>query len=138
MKKIQKRGPEGFGLPRKISLQEILLYWWYPSLCFLFVPRLSKEIDLFSEQELNLLPIGNLIGKARQKLKLKKVDYRQFLGLHSFELYFSEKNIFDSNRILVKIKKTLMCIALLYEIKAIKRKAFFSKELARRKRLRLL
>ncbi len=31
--------------------------------------------------------------KIQTKLKIKKVDYRQFLGLHNFQFYFSDTNI---------------------------------------------
>jgi predicted nucleotidyltransferase component of viral defense system len=55
--------------------------------------RFSEDIDLFSEEEFDLLPIRAFIGKAQRALKLKKVDYRQYFELHTFELYFSEKNI---------------------------------------------
>ena len=55
--------------------------------------RLSEDIDLFSEGEVYLPSIRAFIGKAQKKLRLKKFDYRQFLGLHTFQLYFSAKNI---------------------------------------------
>ena len=55
--------------------------------------RLSEDIDLFSEKEINILPIRAFIGKAQKRLRLIKIDYRQFLGLHTFQLYFSKKEI---------------------------------------------
>jgi len=62
-----------------------------PLCAFYLFHRLSEDIDLFSETEINLLPIRAFIGKVKKKLNVKKIDYRQFLGLHSFELYFSKK-----------------------------------------------
>lgn len=55
--------------------------------------RYSEDIDLFSEQEVHLPSIESFLGKVQKKLKLKKIDYRQFLGLHTFQLYFSKTNI---------------------------------------------
>jgi predicted nucleotidyltransferase component of viral defense system len=62
-----------------------------PLSAFYLYHRISEDIDLFCEEEINLLPIRAFLGKIQKKLKLKKIDYRNFLGLHSFELYFSEK-----------------------------------------------
>ena len=62
-----------------------------PLSAFYLYHRISEDIDLFCEEEINLLPIRAFLGKVQKKLKLKKIDYRNFLGLHSFELYFSEK-----------------------------------------------
>ena len=62
-----------------------------PLSAFYLYHRISEDIDLFCEEEINLLPIRAFLGKVHRKLKLKKIDYRNFLGLHSFELYFSEK-----------------------------------------------
>ena len=50
--------------------------------------RLSEDIDLFSEQEVHLPSIRIFIRKAQKKFKIGKIDYRNFLGLHSFELSF--------------------------------------------------
>jgi len=62
-----------------------------PLSAFYLYHRISEDVDLFCEEEINLLPIRAFLGKVQKKLKLKKIDYRNFLGLHSFELYFSEK-----------------------------------------------
>jgi len=62
-----------------------------PLSAFYLYHRISEDVDLFCEGEINLLPIRAFLGKVQRKLKLKKIDYRNFLGLHSFELYFSEK-----------------------------------------------
>ncbi len=64
-----------------------------PLSAFYLHHRLSEDIDLFSEEEFDLLPIRIFIGKAQRALKLKKVDYRQYFSLHTFELYFSTQNI---------------------------------------------
>lgn len=65
-----------------------------PLAAFYLQHRLSEDIDLFIEQqEVHLPTVRAFIGKAQKTLKLKKVDYQQFLGLHSFQLYFSTKNI---------------------------------------------
>ncbi len=64
-----------------------------PLCAFYLFHRFSEDIDIFSENEINLLPIRAFIGKVQKKLKLKKVDYRQFLGLHSFQLFFPNKEI---------------------------------------------
>lgn len=64
-----------------------------PLAAFYLQHRLSEDVDLFSEEEVHLPSIRNFIGKAQQKLKLKKIDYRQYFGLHTFQLFFSETNI---------------------------------------------
>lgn len=64
-----------------------------PLAAFYLYHRISEDIDLFSEQEVDLLAIRVLVGKFQKLLKIRKVDYRQFLGLHSFQLYFTQKNI---------------------------------------------
>jgi len=64
-----------------------------PFAVFYLQHRLSEDIDLFSEQEIYLPSIRIFIGKAQKKFKIDKVDYRNFLGLHSFQLYFSASEI---------------------------------------------
>lgn len=64
-----------------------------PLSAFYLQHRFSEDIDLFSEEEIHLPSIRAFIGKVQKKLKLIKTDYRQFLGLHSFELYFPNKEI---------------------------------------------
>src|SRR3989344_6225174 len=64
-----------------------------PLSAFYLFHRLSEDIDLFSEKEINILPIRAFIGKVQKELRLIKIDYRQFLGLHTFQLFFSEKEI---------------------------------------------
>lgn len=56
--------------------------------------RLSEDLDLFIEkEEVRILSVRNFIRDVQKELKISKVDYRQFLGLHSFQLYFSKTNI---------------------------------------------
>lgn len=64
-----------------------------PLCAFYLFHRISEDIDLFSEKEIDLLPIKAFVGKIQKKLKLKKVDYRRFLGLHSFQLFFPNEEI---------------------------------------------
>ncbi|MSU75331.1 MAG: hypothetical protein EXS55_02350 [Candidatus Magasanikbacteria bacterium] len=64
-----------------------------PLAAFYLHHRLSEDIDLFSEQEVKIIPIRTFLKKAQNKLGFKKIDYRQFLGLHTFQLFFSETNI---------------------------------------------
>lgn len=64
-----------------------------PLAVFYLFHRISEDIDLFSEDEIQLLPVRAFVRKVQSRLKIKKVDYRQFLGLHSFQFYFSDTNI---------------------------------------------
>lgn len=64
-----------------------------PLSAFYLFHRLSEDIDLFSEEEVNLLAVRSFIGKGQKKLGLIKVDYKQYYGLHAFQLYFSESDI---------------------------------------------
>ncbi|MEK7451571.1 MAG: nucleotidyl transferase AbiEii/AbiGii toxin family protein [Patescibacteria group bacterium] len=64
-----------------------------PLAAFYLNHRLSEDIDLFSENEIFLPSINTFIGKIRKELRLTKVDYRQFFGLHSFQLFFLNKEI---------------------------------------------
>lgn len=64
-----------------------------PLAAFYLLHRLSEDIDLFSEQEIYLPSIRAFLKKIQKKLGFRDLDYRQFLGLHTFQLFFSEKNI---------------------------------------------
>ena len=64
-----------------------------PLAAFYLFHRLSEDIDLFSEEEIDILSIRTFIGAVRKKLKIKQIDYRQYYGLHTFQLYFSRTNI---------------------------------------------
>ena len=55
--------------------------------------RLSEDIDLFSEREVELPRIEKFLKVAKEKLELKNIEYNQFLGLHSFQLFFSPANV---------------------------------------------
>lgn len=65
-----------------------------PLAAFYLFHRLSEDIDLFSEkQEVNLLGVRSFIGKVKSKLGLEETDYRQYFGLHIFQLYFPDGDI---------------------------------------------
>lgn len=64
-----------------------------PLAAFYLFHRLSEDIDLFSEQEVNVVAVRSWLKKIQGKLGIKSIDYRQFLGLHTFQLYFSPANI---------------------------------------------
>ncbi len=64
-----------------------------PLSAFYLFHRLSEDLDLFSEEEVNLLAVRGFIGKAQKKLDLLKVDYKQYFGLHIFQLYFPDASI---------------------------------------------
>ena len=56
--------------------------------------RFSEDIDLFSEEEeIHLPSVRKFLRKIEKPLCIEKIDYRQFLGLHSFQLYFPQKYI---------------------------------------------
>lgn len=64
-----------------------------PLAAFYLQHRFSEDIDLFSEQEVHMPSIQSFIGKTQKLLKLTQVDYRQFLGLHTFQLFFPNGEI---------------------------------------------
>ncbi|OFY67594.1 MAG: hypothetical protein A3H98_03665 [Bacteroidetes bacterium RIFCSPLOWO2_02_FULL_36_8] len=56
--------------------------------------RLSEDIDLFIEDsEVELLPINNFLSYAKEKLNIKKIDYRQIYGLHTFNLHYADHSV---------------------------------------------
>jgi len=59
---------------------------------FYLFHRISEDLDFFSEQEIHLPSIEKFIGKIKKKLHLVGIDYKRFLGLHSFYLFFTPKN----------------------------------------------
>lgn len=59
-----------------------------PLSAFYLRHRLSEDIDLFSEQEIDLDAVRPFLGKVQKNLKLKQIDYRRFLGLHSFQFFY--------------------------------------------------
>lgn len=65
-----------------------------PLAAFYLHHRLSEDIDLFIEDaEVPLRFVTSFIKKAQKELGIQKADYTNFLGLHSFQLYFSKTNI---------------------------------------------
>lgn len=64
-----------------------------PLAVFYLQHRISEDIDLFSEREIHLPSIKSFVKEVQMKLHLKSADYTNFLGLHSFQLYFSESNV---------------------------------------------
>lgn len=64
-----------------------------PLAAFYLHHRLSEDIDLFSEEEVNIAAIQVFIKKVQKLLHLSNIEYNTFLGLHSFQLYFSDANI---------------------------------------------
>lgn len=64
-----------------------------PLAAFYVHHRLSEDIDLFSEKEVHLPSINRFLKNVRVALGVKEIDYRQFLGLHSFQLFFSDTDI---------------------------------------------
>ena len=65
-----------------------------PLSAFYLKHRLSEDIDLFIEkEEVRIMSVRNFIRSIQPKLGVFKFDYRQFFGLHSFQLYFSKTNI---------------------------------------------
>ncbi len=64
-----------------------------PLSAFYLHHRLSEDIDLFSEEEIKIATIQSFIKKVQKLLHIVKVEYNTFLGLHSFQLYFSDTNI---------------------------------------------
>jgi len=64
-----------------------------PLAAFYLYHRLSEDIDLFSEDEINISAVQAFIKKTQKLLHVSKVEYTNFLGLHSFQLFFSTKRI---------------------------------------------
>lgn len=64
-----------------------------PLSAFYLHHRHSEDLDLFSEEEISLLGIRSFIGKVQKTCRLAKIDYRNFYGLHSFQLFFPNKII---------------------------------------------
>jgi len=51
--------------------------------------RYSEDLDFFCEEEFALLPIQGFIKKAEKQIKATKVEYQNFLGLHTFIFYLA-------------------------------------------------
>ena len=48
--------------------------------------RLSEDIDLFSEKEINTLPIESFLKSRSSKLGVVKINRSKFLGLFTYHL----------------------------------------------------
>ena len=57
---------------------------------FYFKHRFSEDLDFFNEEEFSLLPLQAFTKKAEKLLKAKKVEYQNFLGLHTFIFYLTK------------------------------------------------
>ena len=80
-----------------ISKEDYLVRRFYftggtPLAVFYLSHRISEDLDFFSEEEIYLPSIERFIGKTKKKLNLFKIDYKKFLGLHSFYLFFNKNN----------------------------------------------
>ena len=64
-----------------------------PLAAFYLQHRLSEDIDLFSMEEVHVPSVRTFLKKIQSVLDIKKTDYRQFLGLHSFQLFFSTTDV---------------------------------------------
>lgn len=54
--------------------------------------RYSEDIDLFSEyKEVNYLLVDSFLKKVSEKLKVKKINRMQFLGLVSYKLIYNDR-----------------------------------------------
>lgn len=51
--------------------------------------RYSEDLDFFCEEEFSLLPIQGFIKKTEKALHAQKVEYQNFLGLHTFIFYLT-------------------------------------------------
>jgi len=94
-----------------------------PLATFYLFHRISEDLDFFSEQEIHLPSIERFIGKIKKKLKLVNVDYRKFLGLHSFYLFFGKEkflkvdfNYYPFPRIEKGLKYKRISVDSLYDI----------------------
>lgn len=80
-----------------VSREQYLCRTYYftggtPLAAFYLSHRLSEDIDLFSQQEVHLPSIFRFLKKIQTPMGFKSFDYRQFLGLHSFQLIFDANN----------------------------------------------
>ncbi len=56
--------------------------------------RESHDVDLFSEnQEIHLPSINKFVGLVGNKMNVKKIVHRQFLGLHTYTLFFPDREL---------------------------------------------
>ena len=65
-----------------------------PLAAFYLGHRYSEDIDLFIEtEEVPLHQVQLFVRNIEKKLRLQKVEYNTFYGLHSFQLYFPKNYI---------------------------------------------
>ncbi len=64
-----------------------------PLAAFYLQHRLSEDIDLFSMEEIHIPSVRTFFKKVEGPLDIQKIDYRQFIGLHSFQLIFSDTDV---------------------------------------------
>ena len=55
--------------------------------------RLSEDVDLFSESEINTLIIESFLKSISQKLKIAKIIKEQFLGLNTYKLQYKDRDM---------------------------------------------
>ncbi len=120
--------PEQEKVLNLVSKEDYLVERFYltggtPLATFYLFHRISEDLDFFSEKEVHSPSIKRLISKLQRKLKLVKVDYRKFLGLYSFYLFFDEKkflkidfNYYPYPRIEKGIKYKNIIVDSLYDI----------------------
>ncbi|MEK6714432.1 MAG: nucleotidyl transferase AbiEii/AbiGii toxin family protein [Candidatus Omnitrophota bacterium] len=72
--------------------------------------RYSEDLDFFNEEEFSVPPLRAFVKKAEKRLKVEKIEYQNFLGLHAFIFYFKESetlkvdfNFYPFPRILKKL-----------------------------------
>ncbi|MDI6779386.1 MAG: nucleotidyl transferase AbiEii/AbiGii toxin family protein [Bacteroidota bacterium] len=111
-----------------VSKEDYLVKRFYltggtPLSAFYLFHRISEDLDFFSEKEIHLPSISGFIGKVQKKLNLVKVDYRRFLGLHSFYLFFTKEkflkidfNYYPFARIEKGLKYKNIAVDSLYDI----------------------
>ncbi len=51
--------------------------------------RYSEDLDFFSEEEFSLLPIQGFVKRVEKDIMARKVEYQNFLGLHTFLFYLT-------------------------------------------------
>lgn len=49
--------------------------------------RLSEDLDFFSEEEFSIIPIQTFLKTLSVSLNLSKIEYRSFMGIHTFFLH---------------------------------------------------
>src|SRR3989344_9096914 len=57
---------------------------------FYFQHRLSGDIDLFSEQEINVRAVESFLQKIKEKLGITSLTKQVFLGLNTYKLQYTD------------------------------------------------